>query len=185
MEETFSTQYLKDTLRQFRRLKALGEGAMAQITDGEFLTRLDAEANSIAVLTKHLSGNMHARWKDFFRYSETESIRDRDSEFIICESDMRTELARRWNEGWSFLFDVLERMTEEDMTRTVTIRGEELPVIAAVNRQLAHYAYHVGQIVLLAKHFRSTEWKTLSVAKGKSEEFTKEMQEKRRAQHGH
>jgi Protein of unknown function (DUF1572) len=172
MQEAFTPHYLNDAVRQFRKLKALAERAMAQISDEDLFTALDEEANSIAILLKHMAGSMRVRWTDFPAAADERPDRDRDSEFTVGEADAKRVLIERWEAGWQGLFDALERLTAEDMAKSVLIRGESLSVIEAINRQLTHYAYHVGQIVFLAKHFRSGEWQSLSIPRGKSKEFT-------------
>jgi hypothetical protein len=173
MQDSFILHYLNDAVCQFRSLKALAERATAQITDADLFTALDEEGNSIAVLLKHMAGSMRARWADFPTSAEEPPDRHRDSEFIIDERDTYRTLIERWEAGWQCLFDALARLTPEDMASTVRIRGKSLSVLEAINRQLTHYAYHVGQIVFLAKHFRSGVWQSLSIPRGKSEEFTK------------
>src|SRR5579863_9352854 len=167
-----TTSYLEDSLSLFRYYKALAERAMAQITDDQLLAVLDSEANSIAVIVKHMSGNMRSRWPDFLTTDGEKPGRDRDAEFEDPPST-REALLAAWEEGWQCLFTALEPLAEEDLQRTVTIRGEPHSVMQTINRQLGHYAYHCGQIVLLAKHFRSSEWKSLSVPRGKSAEFNR------------
>ncbi len=173
MQSSFMLHYLNDAIRQFRSLKALAERATAQITDADLFTALDEEANSIGVLLKHMAGSMRARWADFPTSAEEPPDRHRDSEFTMDERDTHRALIERWEAGWQCLFDARACLTPEDMASTVRIRGKSLSVIQAINRQLTHYASHVGQIVLLAKHFRSGAWQSLSIPRGKSEEFTK------------
>ncbi len=163
MPDAFTPHYLSDAVDQFHSLKALAERAMAQISDEHLFTVLDEEANSIAVLLKHMAGSMHTRWARFPATAEDTQGRDRDSEFTADDGDTKEVLIERWEAGWRCLFAALERLTPEDMAKTVAVRGKPLSVIEAINRQLTHYAYHVGQIVFLAKHFRSMEWNTLSM----------------------
>ena len=172
--------YLEEVGRQFRGHKRLGEGAMAQLKDDEFFIALDAEANSIAVLVKHLAGNMRSRFVDFLSSDGEKPDRHRDQEFELSPGTTRQEVMRWWEAGWGHLFAALESLKPEDVMRTVTIRGEPHTVLQAINRQVAHYAYHVGQIVFLAKHLRSKDWKTLSVPRGKSEQFNAQMAAKRK-----
>jgi hypothetical protein len=181
MQDAFAAQYLNDAVRQFRQLKELAERAMAQIGDDELFTALDEEANSIALLMKHMAGSMRARWTDFPGESDEASSRNRDREFAIDEGDTQRALIERWEEAWQCLFDALAPLTTEDMAKTVLIRGRSLSVIEAINRQLTHYAYHVGQIVFLAKHFRSSAWQSLSIPRGKSEEFITAARRRRKA----
>jgi len=178
MQDSFTQPYLNDAVHQFRTLKALAERAMAQITDADLFTGLDEEANSIGVLLKHMAGSMHARWANFPSSAEEPPERHRDSEFAIDERDTQQALIERWEAGWQCLFDALARLTPEDIASTVRIRGKSLSVIEAINRQLTHYAYHVGQIVFLAKHFRSGAWQSLSIPRGKSEEFTRAVRQR-------
>ncbi len=164
--------YRDDALSSFRSYKTLAERAIEQVSDEEYFATIDDEANSIALIVKHIAGNLRSRWTDFLTTDGEKPDRHRDTEFELID-DTRDLLMQAWNDGWQTLFDEIGRLTEEDFTRTVTIRGEPHTVIEAINRQLTHYAYHVGQIVLLAKHFRSTEWKTLSVPRNRSADFNK------------
>ena len=166
----FTTSYLRDSLTVLRQYKKLGERAMAQVSDAELYATLDPEMNSIALLVKHLSGNMRSRWTGFLTTDGEKPDRDRDSEFE-APPPTRAELAALWEDGWSRVFGALEPLTDADLAATVTIRGERHSVMQAINRQIGHYAYHVGQLVMLAKHFRGAEWRSLSVARGRSAEF--------------
>lgn len=171
MHTDIAAHYLEEVRRQFRGHKRLAEGAMAQLKDEELFIALDSEANSIAVIVKHLAGNMRSRFTDFLTSDGEKPDRNRDQEFEMNRAATRADVMRWWEEGWERVFTALAGLKPEDVMRTVTIRGEPHTVLQAVNRQVAHYAYHAGQIVFLAKHFRSSEWKTLSVPRGKSEEF--------------
>jgi hypothetical protein len=166
--------YLEDVRRQFHGQKKLAEKAMAQITDEQFFTALDSESNSIALIVKHLAGNLRSRWTDFYSSDGEKPDRHRDSEFEKAPEDTRESLLELWEAGWSRLFEVVDSMKPEDLSRTVTIRGEPHSVVKAVNRQLAHYAYHAGQIVFLAKHFAGGRWQSLSIPRGQSETFNAE-----------
>jgi Protein of unknown function (DUF1572) len=166
-----ASQYLDEARRQFRGHKRMAEGAMAQLRDEDFFVTIDPEANSVAILVKHLAGNMRSRFTDFLSSDGEKPDRFRDREFEIGPATTREDVMRWWEEGWSCVFAAIESLKPEDVVRTVTIRGEPHTVLQAVNRQIAHYAQHTGQIVFLAKHLRSTEWKTLSIPRGKSEEF--------------
>jgi hypothetical protein len=168
----FTTSYLEDSLTLFRYYKKMAEGAMEQVTDEQLFAALDAEANSIAVVVKHIVGNMRSRWTDFLTSDGEKPDRHRDTEFEDPPAT-REALMALWEAGWECLFSALEPLSDSDVTRRVTIRGEAHSVMQAVNRQLAHYACHVGQIVLLAKHYRHTEWRSLSVPLGKSWEFNR------------
>lgn len=159
-----------DAVSSFRNYKNLAERAIEQVSDEEFFRSIDAEANSIAVLVKHIAGNLHSRWRDFLTTDGEKADRNRDVEFETV-GDTRGSLMEFWESGWRTLFDNVGPLTEEDFSKTITIRGEPHTVVEAINRQLTHYAYHVGQIVLLAKHFKSTEWKSLSVPRNRSSEF--------------
>ena len=166
-----ASPYLDEIRRQFRGHKRMAEAAMAQIEDKDFFATLDAESNSIAVLAKHIAGNARSRFTDFLTSDGEKPDRFRDREFEIPTTTSRSEVMRTWEEGWGVVFATLDSLRPEDVTRTVTIRQEPHTVLQALNRALAHYAQHVGQIVFLAKHLRSHEWKTLSIPRGKSEEF--------------
>jgi uncharacterized damage-inducible protein DinB len=174
-----ATHYLEEIRRQFRGHKRLGEGAIAQLKDDDLHLQLDPEANSIAVLIKHMAGNMRSRFTDFLTSDGEKPDRHRDQEFEISSEPTRAEIMRWWEEGWAQVFATIESLTPEDLLRSVTIRGEPHTVVQALNRALAHYAQHTGQIVFLAKHLRSSDWKSLSVPRGKSEEFNRKMAEKK------
>lgn len=167
---TFIENYHADAIASFRNYKKMAERAIEQVSDDEFFALIDAEANSIALIVKHISGNLRSRWRDFLVTDGEKADRHRDTEFEIID-DSRESLMEFWETGWQTLFDSLEPLTADDFSRTVTIRGEPHTVVEAINRQLTHYSYHIGQIVLLAKHFKSAEWKTLSVPKNRSAEF--------------
>ncbi|KPJ58625.1 MAG: hypothetical protein AMJ46_13890 [Latescibacteria bacterium DG_63] len=163
--------YTELVLREFRRLKRLADQAMAQVGDQDFFAPHDVADNSIAVVVKHMAGNMHSRWRDFLTSDGEKPDRKRDREFVLAAEDTRQFLISRWESGWELLFNTLAPLGDDDLRRTVTIRGEPFTVLQAINRQLTHYAYHVGQIVYAAKYFAGDGWKSLSVPKGKSEEF--------------
>lgn len=162
--------YHADALKSFRSYKKLAERAIEQVSDEEFFALIDPEANSIAIVVKHIAGNLHSRWRDFLTSDGEKEDRDRDTEFELVE-DSRESLMQFWETGWETLFYNVEPLVVADFSRTIAIRGESHTVVEAFNRQLTHSAYHVGQIVLLAKHFRSAEWKTLSVPKNRSAAF--------------
>ena len=172
MTDSLAEHYLKDAVRVFRTQKKLADRAAAQVSDEEFFRAIDAESNSIALIMKHMAGNMRSRWTDFLTSDGEKPDRHRDSEFV-AEGEDRAAILERWEEGWRTVFDTLESLRPEDIRRTVTIRGEPHTVVEAVNRQLSHYGQHTGQIVFLAKHLKSSGWKTLSIPRGKSEEFNK------------
>jgi hypothetical protein len=166
-----AAHYLDEARRQFRGHKRMGENAMAQLRDEDFFATLDPESNSIAILVKHLAGNMHSRFTDFLTSDGEKPDRFRDREFEVTKATARAEVMKWWEEGWARVFSAIASLTPEDVMRTVTIRGEPHTVLQAINRQIAHYAQHIGQIVFLAKHLRSGDWKTLSIPRGKSEDF--------------
>jgi hypothetical protein len=173
MSANFESAYLDEIRRSMRGHKRLAEGAIAQVSDDELFHQLDPEANSIAVIMKHISGNQRSRFTDFLTTDGEKPNRHRDTEFEITARPSREELMRTWEEGWRIVFDTLDSLRPEDFSKTVTIRGEPHTILQALNRANAHYAYHVGQIVLLAKHLRGAEWKTLSIARGQSTQFEK------------
>lgn len=163
--------YLEEAKRQFRGHKRMGEAAMAQLADGDFFVTLDPEANSVAILVKHLAGNMRSRFTDFLASDGEKPDRFRDREFELSVNTTRVDVMKWWEEGWSVVLGTIESLKPEDVMKTVTVRGEPHTVMQAINRQIAHYAQHTGQIVFLAKHLRSNEWKTLSIPRGKSEDY--------------
>ena len=166
----FTTSYLEDSLSLFRSYKTLTERAMDQIPDEQLFTVLDEEMNSIAVIVNHMASNMRSRWTDFLTTDGEKPDRNRDREFSDPPAS-RDALLDLWNRGWNCLFSALEPLSEQDLGRTVTIRGEPHSVMQAINRQMAHYTYHCGQIVFLAKHFRGREWKSLTIPRGQSGSF--------------
>ena len=174
MAHKFSTSYIEDSVALFRFYKKMAEGAMEQVTDEELLATLDEEMNSIAIIVKHMTGNMRSRWTDFLSSDGEKPDRNRDTEFLEPPAT-RAELLKRWNEGWDAVFHALEPLTNSDLERKVTIRGEPHSVMQAINRQIAHYAYHCGQIVFLAKHFKGGAWKSLSVPRNRSGEFNQKV----------
>ena len=163
--------YIQLATREFKRLKALGDGAMSQITSEQFFATESEGDNSIAVIVKHVGGNLPSRWTEFLTSDGEKPNRNRDTEFELTIGDTREVLMSRWEAGWAALFSALEPLTDSDLLKEVTIRGEPLSVMQAINRQLTHYAYHVGQIVYVAKHYAGDSWRSLSVPKGKSAEF--------------
>jgi hypothetical protein len=170
----FTTSYLEDSLAVFRYYKNLAEKAMDQVADEHLFAVLDEEANSIATIVKHMTGNMRSRWTDFLTTDGEKPDRNRDSEFVDPPAT-RAALMADWENGWTRVFETLESLTDDDLARTVTIRGEAHSVMQAINRQLAHYPHHVGQIVLLAKHFASNHWQSLSVPRNRSAEFNQKV----------
>jgi|SRR5580704_3667700 hypothetical protein len=166
-----ASSYLDEVRRQLRGHKRMAEAAMAQLDDKSFFATIDAESNSVAVLAKHIAGNARSRFTDFLTTDGEKPDRYRDREFEISTTTSRGEVMRWWEEAWTTIFGTIDSLKPEDVTCTITIRQEPHTVMQALNRALAHYAQHIGQIVFLAKHLRSAEWKTLSIPRGKSEEF--------------
>jgi hypothetical protein len=175
MSDAIVRHYLEDSILQFRKMKQLAEKAMSQISDEEFFALLDEESNSIALTVKHISGNLRSRWTAFLTTDGEKDWRNRDTEFHLTANDSRESLMQAWEAGWQILFEALEPLRIADFDKKITIRGEPHSIVQAINRQLTHYSYHIGQIVFLAKHLKSAEWKTLSVARNRSEEFRQEM----------
>jgi hypothetical protein len=171
MTSEISSHYLEEARRQLNGYKRLGEGAINQLTGEEFFVTLDPESNSVALIVKHIAGNMRSRFTDFLTTDGEKPNRNRDQEFEMNSGTTQADVMRWWNEGWGVVFGAMDSLTPEDLMRTVTIRGEPHTVLQAINRQIAHYAHHIGQIVFLAKHFRSSEWKTLSIERGKSQNY--------------
>ena len=172
MAHQFSTSYIEDSLAIFRQYKKWAEGAMEQLGDADLFATLDAESNSIAIIVKHMAGNMRSRWTDFLTTDGEKADRNRDSEFEDAPAS-REALMALWEEGWSRVFGALSPLTDADLGRTVMIRNEPHSVMQAINRQVAHYALHVGQIIFIAKHLKSAEWRTLTVPKKGSADFNR------------
>lgn len=170
IETSFIADYHSDAVSSFRNYKKLAERAIEQVSDEEFFTQIDPESNSIAIIVKHLAGNLRSRWQDFLTADGEKENRNRDTEFELI-GDSRESLMQSWEAAWATLFHHFESLSADDYGSTVVIRGETHTVVQAVNRQLTHYAYHVGQIVFLAKHLRSEEWKNLSVPRNMSAQF--------------
>jgi hypothetical protein len=173
MNSEVSKHYLEEAQRQLRGHKRMGESAMSQLKDSDFFVTLDPESNSVAILVKHIAGNMRSRFTDFLTSDGEKPDRFRDREFELNAGPSRADVMRWWEEGWGIVLGAVDALKPDDVMRTVTIRGEPHTVLQAINRQIAHYAQHIGQMVFLAKHLRSSEWKTLSIPRGKSEEFKK------------
>lgn len=174
MTRSPASLYLEDVVDQFRKLKDLADRALGQVRDEDLSAALDPESNSLAILIQHMAGNMRSRWTDFLHTDGEKPERDRDSEFVVLEGTSREDLLSRWEEGWRCLFQTLAALREEDLSLTVLIRAEPHSVVKAINRQLTHYGYHVGQMVFLCKHLASDHWRTLSVARGGSREHNAE-----------
>jgi hypothetical protein len=167
--------YLADVIAQFTKLKELAERAIARVSDRQLTETLDADGNSIAALIQHMAGNLRSRWTDFLTTDGEKPDRDRDAEFEVAAGIDRAHLLGRWQEGWSRLLETLAGLTPADLRRTVYVRAEPHSVPQAIHRQMTHHAYHVGQLVLLAKHFAAGGWESLSVPRGKSREHNAKM----------
>ena len=163
--------YHEDAVKAMRAYKKLAEKAIAQLKDEEFFVTLDEEANSVAVIMKHIAGNAISRWTDFLTSDGEKPDRNRDMEFVIEAQTTKDDVLAYWERGWKCVFDAIEPLTVDDFEKTVLIRGEKHTIAQALNRQLMHNAYHIGQIVFLAKHFRSAEWTSLSIPRNRSADF--------------
>jgi hypothetical protein len=163
--------YFEDAISALKAYKKLADKAIAQMKDDELFVTLDEESNSVAVIMKHMAGNMFSRWTDFLTTDGEKPDRNRDMEFVIESNTTKDDVLAYWERGWACVLAAVESLTLEDFEKTVTIRGEEHTIVEAINRQLMHYSYHIGQIVYLAKHFRSTDWRSLSIPRNKSAEF--------------
>ena len=170
--------YLEDSISSLRAYKKLADKAIAQLKDDEFFVSIDAEANSIAVIMKHMAGNMFSRWTDFLATDGEKPNRNRDMEFVIEAKTTRDDVLAYWEKGWQCVFAALDPLEGEELQKKVLIRGEEHTVLQAINRQLMHYANHIGQIIFLAKHFRSSDWNSLSIPRNRSAEFTAQLKAK-------
>ena len=169
--EAIVENYHQDAVAAMREAKKLAEKAIAQLKDEEFSVTLDEEANSVAVVMKHIAGNAISRWTNFLTSDGEKPDRNRDMEFVIDAKTTKDDVLAYWERGWKCVLDAIEPLTPEDFEKTVLIRGEKHTIVQAINRQLMHYAYHIGQIVFLAKHFRSAEWKSLSIPRNRSADF--------------
>jgi hypothetical protein len=179
--ENVIENYKADALRSFGNYKKMAERALDQVSDEDFFRQIDPESNSIAIIVKHIAGNLHSRWRDFLTTDGEKPDRFRDGEFEAFDGDTRESLIAFWDTGWQTLFDAIEPIPAADFSRTVTIRGEPHTIVEAINRQLSHYSMHIGQIILLAKHYRSSEWKTLSVPRNRSADFNAYLAERQAA----
>jgi len=175
MTESPAALYLKDIPDQFRQLKALADRAVAQVRDEDLFAVPDPESNSLAILLQHIGGNLRSRFTDFLTSDGEKPDRDRDGELEVKPGTIRADLLARWEEGFRILFATLDALTEGDLTRTVLIRAEPHTVVRALDRSLTHTAYHVGQIVFLAKHLAADCWQTLSVPRGGTRAFNEKM----------
>ena len=180
-QNAFALTYYDEVRRSFRGYKRLADGGLAQLSDEEFFRAPDSESNSVAVVVKHVAGNLRSRWQDFLTTDGEKPDRNRDQEFVLGPEDTRQELMRRWEKGFQIVFDTIESLTAEDFGRTVTIRGDAHTILQAMNRSLMHTAYHVGQILYVGKHLRGAAWTMLSIPKGKSQEFNAMKPEDRKA----
>lgn len=178
MSNKILENYLSDAIKSFRNYKRMAEKAMAQVREEEFFRAIDAESNSIAVIVKHIAGNQRSRWRNFLTSDGEKEDRRRDTEFELMD-ETRESLMQVWEQSWQTLFDAIEPLQAEDFSKTVLIRGEPHTICEAINRQMTHYAYHVGQITFLAKHFRASDWQTLSVPRGRSAEFNQFLADKK------
>jgi len=167
--DSLGTTMIEDTLLTFRRQKELAERALSQVDDQDFFRTIDAESNSIAIIVKHVGGNLKSRWTDFLTTDGEKPERDRDGEFLVADETNRRAIMGIWEAGWAALFNSFSLLRPADLLATVHVRGESLTAVAAMHRSVAHIAQHVGQIVLLAKHYRATDWKTLSIPRGQSQ----------------
>jgi Protein of unknown function (DUF1572) len=170
-QDSFAAAYLDEARRSFRGYKRLAEGALDQLKDADLFYTPDGESNSIAVVMKHIAGNLRSRWTDFLSTDGEKPNRNRDQEFEMSEQVSREQLMRWWEDGWNCVFQSLSALQPADVARTVYIRGEAHSVMQAINRSVTHSAYHVGQIVYLGKLLRKEQWKSLSIPRGKSAEF--------------
>jgi Protein of unknown function (DUF1572) len=171
--------YLQDARRQFRAYKKLADRALAQVTDDDWFVTIDDESNSLAVIVKHVAGNLRSRWTDIFTTDGEKPDRHRDTEFALTEADTKEALHDAWEHCWSILFATLDGLEAADLGRTILIRNEPHAVLEAINRQLLHYSLHVGQIVFLAKHLAAGHWQSLSIPRGMSASFNASAQPKR------
>jgi hypothetical protein len=184
MAHRLTTSYAQDAKDLFRYYKRLAERAIQQCPDEALFSTLDAESNSIAIIVKHMSGNMLSRWTDFLITDGEKPNRNRDNEFEEPPKN-RAELIAMWEQGWKIFFDALDPLTETDLARTITIRTEPHSVMQAINRQIAHYSYHIGQIVFLAKHFATISngnWTAVTVPRNNSKQFNSDVTAGRKSQ---
>ncbi len=170
--------YLDSAIKRLRDEKSLGDKAMAQLEEADFHQQPNEASNSIGIIIRHLHGNMLSRWTNFLTEDGEKPWRRRDEEFENNQHS-KDQLLLLWEEGWKVFLDTLQSLAEEDLLKTITVRTEPLSVVDAINRQIAHYSYHVGQIVYLARWFRNTRWQSLSIPKGASEQFNQDMKQSR------
>lgn len=177
MRLSIGNEYIKVIIERFKSLKNLGDKTFQQLCDKDIHWTYNEESNSISIIVKHMSGNMVSRWTDFLTSDGEKEYRNRDDEFVD-DITSKYDLMIVWEKGWKSLFDTLNSLREEDLLKQITIRGEKHTVIEAIERQVAHYAYHVGQIVYIGKQIKNDLWNNLSIPKGKSEAYLKKMLEK-------
>jgi hypothetical protein len=180
MSDELAKHYLETVILEFRSRKKLAERALDQLTEAEFFITIDPESNGIAVIIKHIAGNMRSRWMDFLTSDGEKPDRFRDQEFIVDANTTRDQVMQWWEQGWQYLFTALEPLQPADVMRTVVIRQDPHTVVQAISRQLAHYSEHIGQILFLAKHLKGCDWKTPSIPRGQSEQFNQKMIELRK-----
>jgi uncharacterized damage-inducible protein DinB len=178
----FNSLYLDEVFRSLRGHKRLADDAMAQLQDEQFFAVAGPEDNSVAIIVKHMAGNMRSRFTDFLTSDGEKHDRQRDQEFVITAATKRDEIIRWWEQGWHAVFDAINSLQPADFERTVTIRGQPHSVLQALQRAMSHLAYHTGQIVFLAKHWKGAGWESLSVPRGQSEQVNAKMFEKYKAQ---
>lgn len=178
MAEGLEGRYLAEAAQQFRHLKKMADKAIAQVPADDFFRAPDAESNSIALIVKHIAGNLRSRWTDFLTTDGEKPDRHRDQEFETTDNDSQEALLKQWEAGWLLVFETMQSLAPADLEKTILIRDEPHSVLKAIQRQLTHNAYHVGQIVFLAKQLRSAEWTTLTIPRGKTEEFNAKMRER-------
>lgn len=170
-------QFIQEALRRFKYYQSLGDQTFNQLTEKDFHFKLDENSNSIAQIVQHMYGNMMSRWSNFLTEDGEKPWRKRDAEFEVMDVT-KADLLDFWRTGWQTMYNTLEHLKQEDFNQQITIRNEKLSITDAVIRQVAHYAYHVGQIIFIAKHLKGSDWKTLTIEKGKSKEFNEKMQNK-------
>jgi len=167
-EDSTGRLFLEESIATFRGQKALAERAVAQVADDDLHVALDENTNSIAVIMQHIAGNLLSRWTDFLTSDGEKPWRGRDGEFVD-DGKSRDALFERWEKGWARLFETTAGLTEADLAKTITIRGHKQTVLSAVERAIAHFGYHIGQIVILARHLAGDAWETLSIPRGPGE----------------
>ena len=175
MNDALAQSYLSDAIYEFHRLKSLADKSIAQVSADDFFRTPGPESNSVALIVKHLAGNLRSRWTDFLTSDGEKPDRHRDQEFEVGDDETQASILDTWEDGWRLLFNAMESLTPSDLNKTILIRAEPHTVLKSIQRQLTHQAYHIGQIVFLAKHMQSANWQTLSIPRGRSEQFNAEM----------